>query len=139
MILARILPKSTPRWTCGTVAVIVALGLLWLALEGGRGHTDATSGGSAGLYSTADPLHSAPAFLRGWELGYLPPSLAPALAEPANENHDNLTALTLGGAGALALTGLALLLAWKRRPNLSWWPQGQRSRLPRVPRRVSSI
>ncbi len=139
MIVARKTPKPNVWWTCGTVTIIVALGLLWLAVEGSSGHTTGTSGTSAGLNPTADTPHSEPAVLRGWELGYLPPSLAPASAEPVNENHDNLTALTLAGSGALAITGLALLLAWKRRPNRDWRPLGQRSQLPGIPSRASSF
>lgn len=139
MVVTRKTPKPNVWWTCGTVAIIVALGLLWLVLEGSSGDTTGTSGPSAGLNPTTDTLHSEPLALRGWELGHLPPSLALAPAEAVNENRDNLTVLTLASSGALAITGLALLLAWTTRPNRGWRAQVQKSQLPGIPRRASSF
>ena len=132
--------KPACRWTFGAVAIILALGLLWLALDGGRSRTQESAQGSATLSLTKASPDSERLIPQAWELGLSPSSRAAGpKAEPTAGSSDNLTVLALGGAGALALTGLALFLAWKlclNSPPVSW---GKKHRLSGMVHRASSL
>ena len=117
MAVNRLTPKPTSRWTFAPVAIILALGFLWLALDGGRGGPLGAAESSASLASTKASTDPERLPLRPWELSLLPSSSAAgAGAESTAASSDNLTVLVLAGAGALALAGLALLLARKPGP-----------------------
>ena len=132
--------KPTFWWPFGAVAIILALGLLWLALDGGRSRTQETAEGSATLSLAKASPDSERLVLQAWELGLSPSSpAAGAKTEPAAGSSDNLTVLALGGAGALALAGLALFLAWKLRLNSLPVSREKKHRLPGVVRRASSL
>lgn len=113
-------PRFTLWWTLSIVAAILVLGFLWLALAGSGG---APAGALAHDSPASTQLFMAPGasgrFISQPGLPVFMPSAAGAAAmqgTPAASS-DNLAALVLGGAGALAMTTFALLLARKRRPR----------------------
>lgn len=138
MIVGRNSPKPHLWWTFGTVAIIFALALLWLAFNGGGSQPNGAVEGTASL-SVTSSLRPQSSNSQEWKLSFLPLSLAPAQAKPSDKPRDNLTALTLGAAGVLALTGMALLVAWKRRPKSSYSDQGKRYQFLSISRRASSF
>ena len=142
MTIIHLATKPNWRWTFCTVALILSLGLIWLALEEGGEHSRGISGGS----SSPDSINVSPhvssnsgnRMLLSWELGLRPGFLVPAGGERsmAAAHEDNATALALGSAGALTLVGLVLLLAWKLRQsspagikelNLHWFTPARRA------------
>ena len=111
-------PRSSRlKWTFGTVAIILALGLTWLSLDGGGRKTQGTIEGPAGPHSINATLASGHIMLPGWELGRHPSALASvgASGNRVGTRGDNTAALALGSAGALTLTGLVVLLSKKFR------------------------
>ena len=139
MVVGRNSPRPKLWWTFGTVAIMFAVALMWLALNGGGSYSNGVVEGSVGLSVTTGSLHPQPSISHPWELGFLPPSLAPAQAKAADRPRDNLVALAVGVAGVLAVTGMALFLAWKLRPKSSYPAQGKRYHLLPISRRVSSF
>ena len=119
MIADRISPKPRCRWTFGIVAIVLVIGLLWLALVDGGNRYRSEPASSASLSLVPSALQSNSSNSRQLDLVFLPASLAPTPANPAATPNDNLKVLALGATGAMALTGIALFLAWKLRRNLS--------------------
>ena len=140
--------KPTWRWTFCTVAVILALGLMWLALEGGAKQPLEISGGPAGSssYSTSSTSPSISPNSEHFMLMGLEPRLNPASLEwtahqrpTAGADADNATALALGSGGAVTLVGLVLLLAWKLRHGFPAQVQERRPQWSRLIRRATSV
>ena len=121
MTIIHLSPKPTRQWTFCTVAIILALGLMWLALDDGekgpRGISGDPTNRSPINTSSNSPPNAERIQLLGWHFGLGPASLDSTGEERtmAGANGDNATALALGSAGALTLVGLVLLLAWKLR------------------------
>ena len=121
MAVDRLTPKPTLRWTFGAVAIILALGLLWLALDGDRGGALGASATLASMETPAETSNTSAEsdrlLLRPWERSLTPSSSAGGAREESTAaSSDNLTVVVLAGAGALALAGLALFLARKPGP-----------------------
>ena len=134
-------PKATIQWAFCTVAIILALGVTWLALEGGEKPPRGISGGSANPYSIYVPANSQPTMLLGWELDLRAKSLEPTAGgrDTARTGGDNVTALALGSTGAVALVGLVLFLAWKLRPSPPAGFKERRTQWPVPMRRAPSV
>ncbi len=111
--------KPTPNWIFGIVAIVLALGLAWLALDWDRSDPQAPAEGPAGVTSISPPLVSGHMMISVTELGRLTPPMV-SLGDQGDivgSRSDNTAALTLGSAGALTLAGLVLFLARKFRSN----------------------
>ena len=106
-------PKPTLQWTFCTVAIILALGLVWLAMEDGRKHSQEgadTTPSSAGVSPKSETKS-----LLGFKLDLNPKSLESTAGEGeiAGAARDNSNVLALGSAGAAILVGLVLFMAWR--------------------------
>ena len=120
-------------WSIGIVAAIMAAGFLWLAIDGGRGSPSGIQGRDGLASATAllpsgssIPQFSLPA------LAAPPRAAAVATATSPGSSADNLTMLALGSASVLAVTGLAVLRARKRRPGFAPVAQANDDRSPTV-------
>ena len=110
------------RRTFGIVAAIMALGVLWLALGGGKGQP----GGPDSIGAAAAPTQSlgqqtsvaaTGLNLPAPELSVAYPHQAASLTSVATTSGsgDNLGALMWAAVGAVCLSILVLSLAWKQR------------------------
>ena len=134
-------PKLTTWWTFGVVGVLLAMGLLWLALDGGRGHQLGNGEEPALLVPPEAALASEIFMLQSWEVDLLPrlQRATPATESSVTRPQDNLTALALAVAGTLAWAGLTLLLAWKMQPNSRSLARQTPHAMTRVIHRASTV
>ena len=145
MTIIHLSPKLTWRWAFCAVTIVLALGLMWLALEEGRKHPreisgDSTSPSAINLLHNVSP-NSKDITLLGWELGLRPASLESTSDKTsmAGAYEDNATALALGSAGAATLVGLVLFLAWKFRHSSPTGFKDQSPQWARLMRRAPSV
>ena len=101
-------PKTNLRRTIGTVAVLLALGLLWLVFFGGPGQSSAV--GQDFITPAASPLASAGAGFQALDSTLIASVSAASLAHAGTipGAGDNVTVLALAGVTALAFSGLVL-------------------------------
>ncbi len=114
---ARCVSRPNLRRTFCIVAALMALGILWLAIGGGKGqpvsHAAASPSQSLAQASVAAGLKiPAPG------LGVVAPHQAASLTAVTSTSGsgDNLAALMWAAVGAVTLTLLVLSLAWTHRP-----------------------
>ena len=126
--------KPTPKWIFGIVAIVLALGLAWLALDGDRSDPQGTGEGPAGATSIGPLLVSGHMMISVTELDRLTPPIVSLgdQGDIAGSRSDNTAALTLGSAGALTLAGLVLLLARRFRSNSVTKTSEQKYRLSKT-------
>lgn len=132
-------PKATLQWTFCMVAIIMALGLMWLALENGRRHPQGAANATSSSISVS-PI-SENKLLLGLKLDLHPKSLESTAGEGemAGAAGDNITVLALGSAGAVTLVGLILFLAWKLRDSPPARVKGQSPQWSRLMHRAPSV
>ena len=145
MTIIHLSPKPTWRWTFGTVAIILVLGLMWLFLEGNEKHSreiswDSTSPSLINVSPNVDP-NPEHMMLPGWDLVLRPGSLASTGdgRSMAGSSEDNAMARVLGSAGALTLVVLVLLLAKKLRHSSPARTEERKHQWPRLVHDASSV
>ncbi len=125
------------RRTLGVVAAIMLLGILWLAMGGGKGQP-------VGNAAAAPSQSLAPVSVAGLNqptlgLGVLAPHQAASLiaGTSTSGSGNNLAALMWAAVGAVTLTILVLSLAWTHRPAAAPTTRGEMPP-PHVISRLSS-
>ena len=139
MTLTHRSPKATLQWTFCTVAIILALGLVWLALEDGRRHPQGAANATPSSISVSPKSENK--LLLGLKFDLHPKSLESTAGEgerpgPAG---DNITVLALGSAGAVTWAAWVLFRAWKLRDSPPAGVKVQRPHWPRLMHRAPSV
>ena len=105
--------------TIGTVAILVVLGLLWLAFFGSS--SQSSKGGQDFISPSASPLASAGAGFQPLDPALLTSVSAASVAETVPGSGDNVTVLVLAGASALAFSTLVVFSTLRPRfGGLPW-------------------
>ncbi len=121
MTSARGVSRTNLRRTFCLVAAVMALGILWLAIGGGKGQTVGIAAAASSQSVANASVAAAGLNLPATGLGVVAPHRAASLtaATSTSGSGDNLAALMWAAVGAVTLTVLVLSLAWTHRPVAS--------------------